>query len=251
MDNAKNLDFGYPWILINGHLVLFAFFLGVVGILSYIAAISWLIGIFSFLAGWAFTGFLIVRFLFRANEPLKMPIPDFFTSGKGRVLDIGCGSGRTSIMIAQARPAAKVVALDNFSATYIQNHGKNHTQRNFELAGVADRVSIKEGDMRHLPFEKNMFDALVSSFALDHLDRKDVHTALSEARRVLRQNGDFLLMLVIPNLWLSITFTPLIWMMLPSRNDWQRMLKSAGFTVASEGSSQGFGWFHIINIQHP
>jgi len=86
------------------------------------------------------------------NEPLTLPAAGFLASGTGRVLDIGCGAGRTTLMVALARPRADVVALDNFSADYISDHGAPHIMRNMAAAGVDRRVTIEKADMLRLPF---------------------------------------------------------------------------------------------------
>ena len=43
--------------------------------------------------------------------------------------------------------------------------------RNAQIAGVTERASARVGDMRELPFGDGEFDAVVSSYAVDHLRR--------------------------------------------------------------------------------
>ena len=53
------------------------------------------------------------------------------------------------------------------------------------------------GDMRDLPFPPGSVDAINCSHALEHLERKDVVTALEQFRRVLRRRGT--LRVVVPD----------------------------------------------------
>ena len=72
------------------------------------------------------------------------------------------------------------------------------------------RATIQPGDMRHLPFEPGTFDAVVSTYAMDHLRRDDSRLAIEEAARVLKPGGDFLLMVLAKDVWLNFTFGPLL-----------------------------------------
>ena len=61
---------------------------------------------------------------------------------------------------------------------------------NARAEGVADRVSICDGDMRRLPFAASSFDAVVSSLALHNVHGAgDRRVALAEIVRVLRPGG--------------------------------------------------------------
>ena len=138
---------------------------------------------------WAVAAFLVVQMLFRFNDIPTLPTQAFLPSGVGRVLDLGAGSGRSSIMVLWARPKATLVALDNFSAGYIRGHGPQKTEANFRGAGVERRAVVRTGDMRAVPFADGSFDAVLSAYAVDHLDREGVRRTLGEAARVLRPAG--------------------------------------------------------------
>ena len=146
-------------------------------------------------------------------------------------------------MVGQERPQTVITALDDFSADYIEGHGKAKTLRNFEAAGIDQRATVQQGDIRSLPFDDSTFAAVVNSHAIDHLEPQDVSVALSEAHRVLRAGGDFLLMVIVPNLWTVVAFTPVIFLKFASRRYWRRVLEVAGFRLVSEGSSRGSAWF--------
>jgi len=84
---------------------------------------------------WSLAAFLVVQFVFRFNDVPPLPAQAFLAAGQGRVLDMGAGSGRSSLMVLRARPAVTLVALDNFSATYIAGNGPDKTRANFKVAG--------------------------------------------------------------------------------------------------------------------
>jgi|CXWL01.1.fsa_nt_gi SAM-dependent methyltransferase len=237
------LDFGYHWAWTYGYLAPLALFLALLTGAWLLGAPWWIIAVPAAVAAWALAGFLIARFVVRMNQPLAMPAAGFLAGGTGRVLDIGCGAGRTTLMVATARPQADVLALDNFSADYISDHGAPHIMRNMAAAGVDRRVTIEKADMLRLPFEQDTFDAAVSSYAMDHLTRPQVAAALAEARRVVRPGGEFLLMVIVPSVWSVVAYSPLILRVFPRSRFWRDGLAAAGFDVASEGWSRGARWF--------
>lgn len=237
------LDFGYHWAWTYGYFAPLALALALLAGAWRFGAPRWSLVVPAAVATWSLAGFLIARFVIRMNEPLKLPVEGFLAGGTGRVLDIGCGAGRTTLMVALARPQAKVVALDNFSAGYISDHGAPHIMRNLVAAGVEGRVTIEKADMLALPFETGAFDAAVSSYAIDHLPQPRIPTALAEVRRVLRPGGEFLLMVIVPNLSTTVAFSPFLHARMPGPRFWRAGLSVAGFEVASEGSSRGGHWF--------
>jgi ubiquinone/menaquinone biosynthesis C-methylase UbiE len=89
--------------------------------------------------------------------------------------------------------------------------------------------------MRKLPFESAKFDAAVSAYAIDHLNRDGVRLALAEAARVVRPGGDFLLMVVANDPWVMLAFGPAL--MHNDRDDgwWSGRVEEAGFQVLEQG----------------
>jgi len=234
--SSSSPDLGYHWVWTWGHLIPAALFGAATAAMALVGAPWWAWAPLAVIATWAFAGFLVMRFGVRMNQVRKLPDTTFLASGTGRVLDVGCGSGRMSISIARARPRATIVGLDNFSASYIRNHGPANTERNFRLAGLGTRATVRSGDMREMPFENHSFDAAASSAAIDHLQPDDIRRALGEVSRVLVPGGQFLLMVIVPNAWLTIAYGPLIWRM-RRRAFWREALAEAGFTVDREGSA--------------
>lgn len=242
---SLRVDLGYSWVWTYGHLVVGAPFLGAAAVAWLAGAPVWSLVLLLAPVAWALSGFWIMRFVVNMNAVGKLPVQQFLAEDAGQVLDIGCGAGRASIIIGKARPNVRITAVDNFSAPYIKDHGEAKTARNFRAAGIADRVSIQTGDMLQLPFEDASFDGAISSHAIDHLGAK-TPLALAEAARVLRADGQFLLMVSVPTVRMAIAFGPMFLLgmgRLNSRGAWRQMLTGSGFTLTAEGSSRGSAWF--------
>jgi ubiquinone/menaquinone biosynthesis C-methylase UbiE len=90
-----------------------------------------------------------------------------------RALDLACGSGRYSQLLTEAK-AAQVVALD-FCVPMLRQ------------VSAAQRVCAS---MMHLPFQRDVFDCVVSGLALGHAT--DIQQWMVEVARVLRPGGTFL-----------------------------------------------------------
>lgn len=93
-----------------------------------------------------------------------------------RVLDAGCGEGVLSWYLAER--GATVVAMD------ISRPNLENAKKFLEKKGVADRVTLVQGDAERLPFPDASFDLAVSSHVLEHLP--DFDKGLSEIRRVTK-----------------------------------------------------------------
>ena len=148
-------------------------------------------------------------------------------------------------MVLEARPQATLVALDLFADSFEQHFGRGESPQerllaNLKAAGVERRATIKAGDMRQLPFEPAVFDAVVSAYAIDHVNRQGIKQSLSEAGRVIKPGGDFLLILIGKEPWLQFAFGPLL-MHSGTRGPawWTERLQEAGFQVLEEGTRPG------------
>ena len=239
--SQTSLDFGYPWWLNYGHLAVFGVLLLAVFIARSMGASRWIVLSLGALALWAGSVALLV-FFFGINNVPPLPTQAFLSSGSGRVLDLGAGTGRSSIMVLKARPQATLVASDLFGDSFSQHFGPGERPQdrllaNLKAAGVDGRATIETADMLKLPFPDQSFDALVSAYAMDHLGRKNSPTALAEARRVLKPGGDFLLILIANDWWAKFAFGPMLshggtygaaW--------WRAAATAAGFDVREEGT---------------
>lgn len=99
-----------------------------------------------------------------------------------RVLEVGCGSGVITRVLAQWPGVSEAVGIDPW-ASFIEKAHEFGT-------GIAN-LSFRQADGHALPFEDASFDAVVFHTVLLHMD--DPAAALAESYRVLRAGG-----------WLSI-----------------------------------------------
>jgi SAM-dependent methyltransferase len=245
----SQINFGYPWVISYGHLVVAAFFLGLAALLWALRWSKIVMVVFGLIGIWALTAWVAVRFGVDINGRATLPTQSFLASGAGKVLDMGAGTGRSTLMVLEARPQTTVVALDLFGESYEGHFGKTPSgestldagrtalMRNLHVAGVDRRASIQPGDMQHMPLESGSFDAIVSAYAIDHLSRAGIDDALNEANRVLKPRGQFLLMVIANDGWMKFAFGPMMMhAKMIAADFWDQKLRAAGFEVLEEGS---------------
>jgi arsenite methyltransferase len=110
-------------------------------------------------------------------------------SGDESVLDVGCGRGLLLIGAASRLTTGSATGVDVWRMDVSRNR-PDAALENARLAGVADRVTVKDGDARNLPFADASFDVVVSALVLHNLrHRADRERALREIVRVLRPGG--------------------------------------------------------------
>jgi demethylmenaquinone methyltransferase/2-methoxy-6-polyprenyl-1,4-benzoquinol methylase len=98
-------------------------------------------------------------------------------------LDIGCGIGLQSLLLAEAiAPGGHVTGLD-ISAELL-DYARNKVQS----SPLADRISFEEGDLNDLPFPDNSFDWVWSADCIGY-PSGDLLAALKEIVRVVRPGG--------------------------------------------------------------
>ncbi|MDO4268136.1 MAG: class I SAM-dependent methyltransferase [Eubacteriales bacterium] len=109
--------------------------------------------------------------------------------GKGRLLDIGCGSGALSICCAKAFPAAEITGLDYWGKEW--NYAKEQCEANVQAEQVQP-ITFLKGDAASLPFEDETFDAAVSNFVFHEVrSQPDKRQVVREALRVIKPGGAF------------------------------------------------------------
>ena len=114
--------------------------------------------------------------------------------GDELVLDVGCGHGLMLIGAAKRLRNGKAIGVDLWQKQDQAGNSREATWQNVEIEGVADRVELKDGDARALPFADNTFDVIVSSWALHNIyDQVGRETAVREIVRVLKTGGKLVL----------------------------------------------------------
>ena len=234
MFNFLSYDFGYTWSLRYAMLVPLLIAGGLAGVAAWRSWPRWVYFPTILVAVWAAASVVILNAML--NRPMTLPTERFLTSGSGRVLDVGAGSGRAAIGVLLARPRSTAVGVDIYSGYWgIDENAPERFMRNARMAGVAERASTHVGDMRKLPFGNGEFDAIVSSYAIDHLRRAERPQAIGEVARVLKPGGEFLLMIIHVD-WRTWLVSPLL-AHHPSQNPepWRALLTEHGFTLEEEG----------------
>jgi SAM-dependent methyltransferase len=238
-------DFGYSWVIVNGHLIPLAIAAALVAFLWFRGRPRWLLVLALLVAAWSVAGFLVSNFVFRLNLPVEPPTTRFLASGAGRVLDAGAGSGRAAVGLLLTRPKATVVGLDIYSGYWgIEGNTPERFMANARIAGAADRAEARVGDLRDLPFTAGEFDAVISVAAIDHLNRAGTVKALSEVARVLKPRGEFLLTIVNTDWFVKLT-SPHALAHHPPQDParWRTLLEQAGMPVEEDGTQPGGLYF--------
>jgi SAM-dependent methyltransferase len=94
------------------------------------------------------------------------------------ILDIGCGSGRNSILLVNR--GATIYGLD-ISDSLIQL-----ARKRLEEHGIKERVNFVVGSAHDIPFDNDSVDIVFGIAILHHLDLKAVS---KEVKRILRKGG--------------------------------------------------------------
>jgi SAM-dependent methyltransferase len=106
------------------------------------------------------------------------------------VLDVGCGHGLLLVEAAKRLTTGRVVGVDVWSQKDQWRNGPEATLNNATLAGVADRVEVRQADARDLPFDDQSFDVVMSSLVVHNIkSRQQRQRAIQEMVRVLRPGG--------------------------------------------------------------
>jgi SAM-dependent methyltransferase len=113
-------------------------------------------------------------------EPLKDVLAAFLTKGD-RVLEAGCGSGRWVDYLNKRGYRCTGMDIDQPIAKMVR--------------GLEPGMELSVGNVFSLPFKAGAFDAVLSSYVLEHFTQGPL-LALKEAGRVLKPGG--LLFFIVP-----------------------------------------------------
>jgi len=94
-------------------------------------------------------------------------------NGRGRLLDVGCGTGSHTVVLAEPGWDAVGVDISEDQLRLARERG----------------VEVVQADASDLPFEDSSFDAVVSMWT--HTDVEDFAALVREVGRVLRPDGPF------------------------------------------------------------
>ncbi|MBZ0283410.1 MAG: class I SAM-dependent methyltransferase [Anaerolineae bacterium] len=126
---------------------------------------------------------LRVKTFYNADYFERIMLPLMNIPQHGHVLDVGCGYGGLSIVLAELRPDLHITGLDIETAA-LESAAQYARQK--ELANV----TFEQGDAHRLKYEDNRFDAVVCQTVLTHVD--DAEAVVREMARVLKPDGNFM-----------------------------------------------------------
>lgn len=191
----------------------------------------------------SFLLFLITLNLFAGNYMLRsskkddymtLPFVDLLKTDRDLILDAGCGSGRTTLQLSKVMKNSRIVAYDRFDSDYIENGGRTLLERNLKIAGIQNRVDIRQGDITAISFDAGTFDSAISSYMMDHLGKYKLD-GLKEINRVLKPGGRFLLIVFVPGVATFSVFN-LFCLTLTSRKGWRKLFEQSNFVLKEEGT---------------
>jgi ubiquinone/menaquinone biosynthesis C-methylase UbiE len=173
---------------------------------------------------------------------LTLPYVKFFPDNAENILDAGCGAGRTTITLSRIYNG-NIVSLDTFDSDYIEGGGNTLLAKNIRTAGIENRVKIVQGDITNTSFPDNCFDAVISTYMIDHLGNLKL-PCLKEINRILKPGGRLLMIVIVPNLT-SFAIANVFSFFLTSRKKWKTYLEQSNFKLIEEADINGAAYFLI------
>jgi ubiquinone/menaquinone biosynthesis C-methylase UbiE len=121
-----------------------------------------------------------IRLQDQASTLVELLHSDTFYPPGSRVLEAGCGVGAQTVTLAGNSPGAFIISVD------ISEESVAVARMAAEAAGKTN-VEFQQGDIFHLPFERESFDHIFVCFVLEHLPRPV--EALDILKGYLREGG--------------------------------------------------------------
>ncbi|GAA6171950.1 hypothetical protein NBRC116592_16200 [Colwellia sp. KU-HH00111] len=116
----------------------------------------------------------------------KKLIVDKVANVKGNnLLDVGCGTGTLTKLIAEKSPKHTVIGLDADQTALDISQKK--------VIGKDLNISFRQGFGQKMPFDENSFDIVVSSLFFHHLNSSAKLATLTEIRRILKPDGTLII----------------------------------------------------------
>ena len=110
-------------------------------------------------------------------------IPDMKNHKVGKMLDLGCGTGRHCVLLASS--GFEVVGID------ISKNALKMARR-WVLREKLRNVALVRATMTNLPFSNRCLDAVISVSVIHHAFKKDIVATVNEIFRILGKNGWFI-----------------------------------------------------------
>ena len=165
-----------------------------------------------------------------------------------KILDVGCGTGRTAIKIAKSlKNGGYLYGIDIYSKTAIGGNALDTVQRNAFLEEVDDKTMFQYGSAVEIPFDDGMFDIVNFSSVLHELHMKGgPGKALNEAYRVLKPGGYLYIGEWNRTSWQLIAYCGIFCFVFKRYRHWLALLKKHGFKIEEQKKNNGFYIFSTI-----
>jgi arsenite methyltransferase len=174
--------------------------------------------------------------------------------GNGQyVLDVGCGVGATPCYLAKA-VNCRVMGIDLVDKMIEQSRER--------AKGIKARVEFRVADARHLPFEDNLFDAVIMESLNIFFDDKS--QAMREYVRVVKPGGHVgmteMTWLKPPSPELEDRFRSMVYAQALDASGWTDLMKAAGLKevagsahridipLESKGRFERYGRWGIVRV---
>lgn len=155
----------------------------------------------------------------QSHESLTFWALDFLAEEESTILDVGCGGGATLARLLEKYPSAIVHGIDYSPEGVALSKEKNKE---------SDRCHVLEGSVTKLPYETESF-SLITAFETIYF-WEDYAQAFSEIRRVLKENGTFLVCCEMSDPKNPRWEEALTLMRIEVGADWKKELEEAGFS---------------------
>lgn len=174
---------------------------------------------------------ILGRLQLRSMSAAHAPVTDWALgqlafSSATRILDVGCGGGRTIERLASLAPSARVDGVD-FSPTSVDASRR----RNAALV-ASGRVAIQSASVVALPFPDASFDLVTA--VETHYYWPDLRANLREVRRVIKPGGEVAIIAEThkggPLAWLYWLAMKLVGGAFLTADEHESALRDAGFT---------------------
>ena len=180
-------------------------------------------------------------------------VAEKLTAG-GSLLEVGCGTGNLQIQIAKAFPAAQCAGID------IDPTGIQCARDAVRQAGLSDRITLIEGDIADA-VQSQSFDVVVMVEVLHEIEPEIRPRVVAGCANALRTGG---WLIIVDETYPSTLaearepeflfpvqtgFEELMWgNVVPTRDEQERLLRSAGFAGPIDRSLLGAG-FTLLTTQ--
>ena len=114
---------------------------------------------------------------------------------RGRILDVGCGSGAMNLVLAQRFPDSEIAGID------LSEPLLRLAREGAEAANLGERVRFERANVHEMPYDEDSFDVVINT-NLVHLVEDPIRM-LDEMERVLVPGG-FLFIADLRRSWLGL-----------------------------------------------